>query len=199
VIEKYKLAFKDDKAYFELWGLPESYLKDHPELGAQCKRLLVIVTRFRQAQKRACMVKYAEYDRDEADSILQFLHPEIVRVSGRLFIDGHYAESIFESFKAIEIAVKTKSRIQDLEGQRLMAKAFGGERPLLALNQLMSKSDRDEQDGFMHIYMGVMTGIRNPKAHEIVKQENISKTIEYLAIASLLMRRIEEAHLGQSP
>jgi uncharacterized protein (TIGR02391 family) len=199
VKEKYKLAFNDDGAYFGLWRLTESYLKDYPDLGAQCKRLLVIVTRFRQAQKKACMVKYAEYDRDEAHSILQFLHPDIMRVAAKLFMDGHYAESIFEAYKALEVAVRTKSRVQDLDGQKLMAKAFGGERPLLALNQRKNKSDRDEQDGFMHIYMGVMTGIRNPKAHEIIEQEDVNKTIEYLAMASLLMRRIEETRVVPSP
>ncbi len=126
---------------------------------------------------------------------LDQLHTEIKNASSELFRDGHYAQAIFEAFKAIEVAVRTKSGLGDLEGQRLMSSAFGGERPLLALNPLSSKSDRDEQDGFMHIYMGVMTGIRNPKAHEIIEQPDMNRTIEYLALASLLMKRIEEASL----
>jgi len=35
VIAKYVSAFRDDRAYFELWGLTEMYLKDSPALGAR--------------------------------------------------------------------------------------------------------------------------------------------------------------------
>ena len=35
-------------------------------------------------------------------------------------------------------------------------------------------------------------GIRNPKAHENIQQSDPYKTLEYLAIASLLMKKIDE-------
>jgi len=91
--------------------------------------------------------------------------------------------------------VKANSPHLDLEGKRLMARVFKPDSPILKLNQLSSTSEKDEQEGFMHIFMGAMQGIRNPKAHDVVLQEDRQRASEYLALASLLMRRIDDALL----
>lgn len=121
------------------------------------------------------------------------LHPKIREVSEKLFIDGHYAQAIFEAFKAVNIAVKEKSGIGDRDGQSLMACAFSGNPPPLALNSLQSQSDKDEQEGFKFLFMGAIAGIRNPKAHDHVKQTDPYRTLHYLVFASLLMARIDES------
>jgi len=41
--------------------------------------------------------------------------------------------------------------------------------------------------------MGAMTGIRNPQGHAVVNQKDPIRTLEYLALASLLVRRAEES------
>lgn len=123
------------------------------------------------------------------------LHPEIRGVSEALFHDGHYAQAIFEAFKAVNNAVKSKSGLSDKDGQSLMAAAFAGDPPPLALNAMRTQSERDEQDGFKFLFMGAMAGIRNPKAHETIKQDDPYRTLHYLAFASLLMTRVDEAHV----
>ncbi|RLI96212.1 MAG: TIGR02391 family protein [Candidatus Aenigmatarchaeota archaeon] len=133
------------------------------------------------------------------------LHPIIRKSSRKLFRDGHYAQAILEAYKALNKYVKQKSKLKDLDGKDLMSKAFGFDydrmsrtikrRPMLQLNELLDRSDRDEQEGFMLIFMGVMQGIRNPKAHEIIKQKDPFKTLEYLSLASLLARKVDEAKL----
>jgi Protein of unknown function (Hypoth_ymh) len=40
--------------------------------------------------------------------------------------------------------------------------------------------------------MGAMQGIRNPKAHDAMPDLPPDRALEYLAMASLLMRRLEE-------
>ena len=80
-------------------------------------------------------------------------------------------------------------------GSKLMADAFREDGPVLALNDLASESDSDEQEGFKLLYMGASLGIRNPKAHEIVEQEDPERTLDYLSFASLLMRRLDDARL----
>ncbi len=43
--------------------------------------------------------------------------------------------------------------------------------------------------------MGAIKGIRNPKAHENIKQKDKNRTLEYLAFLSLLFRRAEEGKI----
>jgi uncharacterized protein (TIGR02391 family) len=121
------------------------------------------------------------------------LHPRIREVSEKLFMDGYYSQAIFEAYKAVNIVVKEKSGRKDLDGQGLMSTVFSRQNPILRLNDLQDDSDYDEQEGFMLLFMGAMTGIRNPKAHDIVNQKDPTRTLEYLALASLLARRAEES------
>lgn len=119
------------------------------------------------------------------------LHPRIVETSGSLFRDGHYSQAILDAFKAVNNYVKGKSRLQ-LDGQELMAQAFKDDDPVIRLNEGRSQSEKDERKGFRFLYMGAMCGIRNPKAHELVQLGEPDRALEYLALASLLMRRAEE-------
>jgi hypothetical protein len=54
------------------------------------------------------------------------------------------AAAIFEAFKAIEIRVRQMSGIE-LNGVRLMGRAFDTDEPQLPLNDGSSGADRDEQ------------------------------------------------------
>lgn len=127
---------------------------------------------------------------------MQF-HPKVVETSKSLFETGHYAQAIFEAFKAINNFAKEKTG-QYLDGKDLMAKVFREQGPLIKLNKLKTQSERDEQEGFKFLFMGAMVGIRNPKAHDNVIQTDPYRTLEYLSFASLLMRRIEEGKVAQS-
>ena len=126
---------------------------------------------------------------------MQF-HPKVVETSKSLFETGHYAQAIFEAFKAINNFVKEKTG-QSLDGKDLMAKVFREQDPLIKLNKLETRSERDEQEGFKFLFMGAMVGIRNPKAHDDIAQMDPFRTLEYLGFASLLMKRIEEGEVTQ--
>jgi len=136
---------------------------------------------------------------DSASSLLDHLqlHPLVKEVSGALYRDGHYAQAIFEAFKAVNNLVKGKAGRSDLDGRDLMAKVFRKEAPILKLAPLVTQSDMDEQEGFMFLFMGAMAGIRNPKAHDNVPQPDQHRALEYLALASLLCRRVDESTLGE--
>jgi uncharacterized protein (TIGR02391 family) len=124
---------------------------------------------------------------DQIYDILK-IHPKIKEVTESLFKDGHYSQAIFEAFKMIESQVRKKSKMNDKEGSDLMHHAFDENNPILKINPLKNLSDKDEQYGFRFIFAGAMTGIRNPKAHEIIKQKDPITTLEYICLASLLMR-----------
>jgi len=122
------------------------------------------------------------------------LHPRIRRVSKSLFNSGHYAEAIFAAFKAVNNFTKKKAGLS-IDGKDLMAKTFNKDKPIIKLNKLSNQSEQDEQEGFMFLFMGAMVGIRNPKAHEDIRQVDPYKALEYLSFASLLMRRATEGKL----
>ncbi len=124
---------------------------------------------------------------------MQF-HPRVIEVSESLFKTRNYASAILEAFKAVDNYVKEKTTLS-LNGQALMSKVFDENAPIIKLNDLLTQSDRDEQEGFKFLFKGATIGIRNPKAHDNVVQTDPYRTLEYLGLASLLMRRIEEGKL----
>ena len=122
---------------------------------------------------------------------LEDLHPEILTAAGPLFMDRHYASAIFEAFKTVEVRVRKQSGL-DASGRGLMALVFDEKRPLISVTNIPGRSGQDEQEGFKLIFMGAMQGIRNPKGHEPIELANPQEALEYLALASLLMRRLDD-------
>lgn len=128
--------------------------------------------------------------------ILSKLHPEIRKVSGKLFLDKHYSQAIFDAAKKIEIMVKEKSNI-DKSGKDLMLLVFSKNNPKLLINDNSNRSEIDEQEGFMHLFAGLMQGIKDPKSHSEVKLNDSQKSIEYLCLCSLLARKIDDSKLKE--
>jgi len=141
-------------------------------------------------------------DKDSTDphSVAYYLfdkfqfHPKVIEASRSLFKTKHYSQAIFEAFKAVNNFVKEKTGLE-LDGKALMTMVFKKENPIIKLNELRNQTEKDEQEGFMFLFMGAMVGIRNPKAHDNVIQADPYRTLEYLALASLLMKRAEEGEL----
>ena len=134
---------------------------------------------------------------------MQF-HPRVVEASKSCFTAGNYREAILNAFITLIDYVKERTGL-DLDGDDLMNQVFSfnydkeqrriTKYPIIRINELRNKSDRDEQQGFMFLCKGAAGGIRNPKAHKLIPQSNPLHTLEYLAFASLLMRRVEEGEL----
>lgn len=124
------------------------------------------------------------------------IHPRILEASGKLYVDGHYALAIFEAFKVVNNMVKEKSGLSNLDGKDLMAQAFSLKSPKLRWSSLTTASERNEQEGFMFLFMGAVVGVRNPKAHDVTILKDQTKTLEYLSFASLLAKRVDEAKIA---
>ena len=110
-----------------------------------------------------------------------------------LFADGHYAASVERAFIYVENLVKTRSGLSGKYGANLMRTVFSANDPCIALNARTTDSDRDEQLGYMDIFAGSMTGIRNPRAHESDWYDSAEEALELLVIANHLVRKIERA------
>ncbi|MBA7690933.1 hypothetical protein ES703_99469 [subsurface metagenome] len=123
---------------------------------------------------------------------------ELRDATRKLFLDGHYARAVEEAYKCINNTVKAKSQLPK-DGQDLMNQTFSEKNPILKLNKLRTDSHRDEQIGYMHIFGGCMTGIRNPRAHEHKKTDSPEVAIEMLVWANHLMRVIDRAKRVRKP
>jgi uncharacterized protein (TIGR02391 family) len=119
------------------------------------------------------------------------LHPEIVRAASKLYKDGHYANAVEAAVKALNDLVRLRCQL-DIDGMSLMERAFGSSNPILKFNDLSGQSDRDEQKGFMMMFSGAVSGLRNPRAHGFI-HDDPERALEFIAFVSLLAKLLDEA------
>jgi len=120
------------------------------------------------------------------------LHPAIERAAGQLFHNGHYANAVEDAVKALNALVRLNSGVDDKDGSPLMEQVFSPKNPILKFNSLADASDMDEQRGFMMMFSGAVTGLRNPRAHKIIKDDP-EKALEFIAFVSLLAKLADHA------
>ena len=125
------------------------------------------------------------------------LHPRVLSASEKLFRDGHFSQAVFEAFKALEEYVRKTSGRNEY-GEYLMSKVFNEESPILKIKYSHPGTDKDEQEGLKFIFMGSIVGMKNPRSHHIITQQDRAQTLQYLALASLLFITVDDATLAQS-
>ncbi len=119
------------------------------------------------------------------------LHPEIARAASGLYQDGHYANAIEDAVKALNAYVRYRSGVQ-FDGATLMQTVFSPKTPVLRFNDLQDESDRNEQQGFMMMFAGAVAGLRNPRAHKLIKDDP-ERALEFIAFVSLLAKLLDGA------
>ncbi len=122
------------------------------------------------------------------------LHPRIADVARDMFLDGHHWPAVFEASKALFNYVKERSRMHHLDGVPLMTTVFSRKNPVLAFNELADKTQEDEQEGMMHLFMGAALAIRNPGGHSFPEGSE-QRAIEYISLLSTLAYRVHEARI----
>lgn len=120
------------------------------------------------------------------------LHQAIERASGQLFRNGHYANAVEDAVKALNALVRLNSGVDDKDGSSLMEVVFSPNAPTLKFNNLSDASDRDEQRGFMMMFSGAVAGLRNPRAHKLIK-DDAEMALEFIAFVSLLAKLADRA------
>jgi len=117
---------------------------------------------------------------------------ELRSTTRQLFTQQHYALAVEEAFKCLNNVVKEKAK-STLDGSSLMRSAFSIRKPLLKINRLRSRSQIDQQQGYMDIFAGCMTGVRNPRAHEHRYTDKPRIALELLLLANHLIRIVRKA------
>ena len=155
-----------------------------------------------QARPDSLRVKYDDYPLLEESSswLTQFdaLVKEVGlrRVCRSLFADGYYDLAVQRACTYLHNAVREKSGRYDKDGADLMMAVFSPKAPRLMLNQLITPSEKNEQQGYMFILAGTMTGIRNPRSHEHDFVDTPEEAFEILVLVNHLMRRLNNSALA---
>lgn len=123
-------------------------------------------------------------------------HEEIRNASEVHFKGGMYRSAVLDSFIKLESMIKQKIRgyenedIHSLTTTRLMRKVFNIQNPILVWSGLETTAERNEYEGYSHIFAGSMQGIRNPPAHVIFAQKPM-RSLRLLCLANLLAEIID--------
>jgi uncharacterized protein (TIGR02391 family) len=174
------------------------------ELSTQIKSLLpfrcIAIEGMEQVQGfilpeiRRLMERGVDKEVSPTDWFWQFVHPRINALSRPRFDAGFFGDAVETAFKEVNDAVKLifKARTgKELDGTSLMNTAFSPSNPVIRLNAMDTESERSIQQGYMQIFAGAMTGIRNPKAHGNLNPDS-RKALHLICLASLLMFKLDE-------
>ncbi len=150
--------------------------------------------KFESVSRRAYMFTSAPPDADRSfhpfDS--RNIHGNLPPKVRELFDDGHYSESTFEAFKFIDKEIQRLSGSHE-SGFKLMMAVLPENNPLVSITPCSTTSEKDEQKGYQFLFAGSVLCIRNPRGHEYGVSDSVDKCLDHLSLASLLLRRLEEA------
>lgn len=119
------------------------------------------------------------------------IHPAISAEAHSRFMTKHYADAVEAALKVVAHLVRSRTGLTQ-DGSDLMHQAFSPNGPYLIFQDPIPETQRSMQQGYMQVFAGAMTGIRNPKAHGMVTLDR-RRAIHFLFLASLLAHKIDEA------
>ena len=125
-----------------------------------------------------------------------FLHKKSFSIKSvkTLFENGHNTEAVEKAYKFLNNLVKKRTNLTpSRSGADLMRKTFSQKKPILRLNAGVTTSEKDEQRGYMDIFAGVMTGIRNPRSHEDEWEDQEYRALQLLMLADHLVDRVKNS------
>jgi uncharacterized protein (TIGR02391 family) len=126
-------------------------------------------------------------------------HPKVREHAKELFLEKRYFHAVFECCKAFDKYVREKSKL-DKHGLSLMSSALSLKGPL-KLNPQRTETEKNEQEGLMHLCIGLMRAIRNPEGHEPELDWPITRedALDILSLISYLYRKIDKTVFYSNP
>ena len=107
------------------------------------------------------------------------------------FKDGHFNEAVRKACEKFEVKVKKLSN-QDGTGSGLMGPAFNPQDPQIPINDLQTENDKNEQEGFQKLAMGMMSGIRNIFSHGDEDRRTPEEAFEMLLFTNWMFRKLKK-------
>ena len=119
------------------------------------------------------------------------IHPAVMAEARPRFQAGHYADAVEWALKVVAKEVRSRTGLT-ADGSDLMHKAFSPSKPYLVFEDPIPSTQLSMQQGYMEVFAGAMTGIRNPKAHGMVHLDR-PRCVHFLFLASLMLYKVDEA------
>jgi uncharacterized protein (TIGR02391 family) len=122
------------------------------------------------------------------------VHDEVLRYCRAELIEENYFHAVLEAMKGIAERVRKLSGLGS-DGADLMLEAFAVKNPILALNPLVTETEKSEQKGFTNLLIGMFGAIRNPLAHapKTVWPMPEQDALDILTLISLVHRKLDGA------
>ncbi|WP_218833767.1 TIGR02391 family protein [Rhodococcus sp. ACPA4] len=95
--------------------------------------------------------------RDAHDAVLAYCCTELLRTD--------FYEAVFEAIKGLGSRIRQMTNTEG-DGYGLIEATMCGKEPVLVINNLITRTDRDEQLGVANLAKGLFSAFRNPVAHE---------------------------------
>lgn len=175
----------------------EKYTRAFERLVAQCRSLESLIGRLEVIPLSPDVQRPS---REPSDShlvdIWTVLHPRVRAVAEKRFNDGHYADAAEAALKALngEVQRIAKERgAPEMDGARLMRTAFSPSAPIIVLADQTTQSGKDMQQGYMDMFAGAMSAVRNPKAHGNV-EITPERGLHFLFLSSMLWYTLDDRH-----
>jgi uncharacterized protein Ymh len=130
------------------------------------------------------------------------LHPTI-SLAVALAKEGRMSEAVCEALRLVEERVGSLAE-SDESGATLVEAVFGARPPQLDITTTTGEQVDDEREGFRLLFTGAMLALGGPHCAGRTVPASWDEAMEYLAVASMLMRRLDRAasrlgHRSPSP
>ena len=124
------------------------------------------------------------------------VHPVIATDPLALFRDGHFNEAVRKAAERFEDEVRDRTGLPD-HGTALMGKAFGSG-GAVTLVGMEPENEKDFQDGFKFLAMGMMAALRNVFSHGNEERRSPEECFEMLMFVNWLFRGFDTGTVSGS-
>jgi uncharacterized protein (TIGR02391 family) len=84
------------------------------------------------------------------------------------YVSKNYSAAILDAIKYMTTILRERAYL-DGDGSNLVTQALGGSDPRIRIGDLKTATDQKVQAGYAELLRGIYTGIRNPRAHELIQ------------------------------
>ncbi|MBL1214982.1 MAG: TIGR02391 family protein [Ignavibacteriae bacterium] len=122
------------------------------------------------------------------------LHQKVFEYCNAELLENNYFHAVLEASKGVADMIRNKSDLT-FDGAELVDAAFGGNDPVLKINSYISETEKSEQRGFTNLLKGLFGTFRNPTAHALRIEWNMSEidALDLFSLVSYAFRRIDSS------
>ena len=122
------------------------------------------------------------------------VHAEVLRFCTAEWLADDHFHAVQEAVKSVMDRLRATTGLT-WDGADLVNPALAGENPILAINPRATRSQRDEQRGFVNIILGCYGMFRNPTSHEARIHWKMTQqdAEDLMSMVSLIHRRLDAA------